>query len=342
MPRLCQRLPHLPHLPLLPLLPIATAAILGLTGGASVAAPLYAVHTYTEALDVEAGLSTSSGYNTRQLAGNLPQIDATLGGYTSTNCGSNQLGCSPGFSVSPANGSTATSASSQAVMTVSPPPFNNTTADARAYADLATGKVGVYASGERRFTQRPIVEGTFGMALARLSDTLTFQVAGASAGTHTPIGVRVLIDGQITDLSGGRMNFNFDFGGASAFGGVSENGQNDFVGGSQNSGWINPIYTVLTPELIQFDALYDLVGASSALPLLLQMTAFAGAGATNFAQTGAVQFTLPAGVSYSAGSGVFLSANANTGGGHPVPEPGSLALLAAALSGLAAARRRAA
>ncbi|MBN8507360.1 MAG: PEP-CTERM sorting domain-containing protein [Burkholderiales bacterium] len=311
----------------------ATAACVAvwLTSSAAVAAPTYAVHTFTEALDVEAGLFTASGYNTRRIAGYSPLIDAMVGGFTDTNCGTQALGCNPGFSVDPGSSSTATRASSQATMTVIPPPFNTTTADARAYADLAAGKIGVYASGEQRVTGRPIVEGSFGMAFARLSDTLSFQVANADADTHTSIGVRFVIDGLITDNSTGRMNFNFDFGSAQAFGGVSENGQNDFVGGSQNGFWINPSYTILSSDLIQFDARYDLVGSQVDLGLLFQMTAFAGNGATDFGNTGRLQFFLPDGVTYRSGSGVFLTS--------AVPEPSTLALAALGLLTVSAASR---
>lgn len=298
------------------------------------AAPTYGVVAYSVAADTN-GTYAGAGYNAWFIGdpSNLA-IDLGQGVTSGTNCSG---ACTPGFGATP-TGTGATQASSQGVLTMTPAGFNPTTADARATADLATGKVGVYASGERRNTGNPFIEGTFGTATARFDDTLSFQVAGANAGTHTQIGIRYVIDGSITECSGGSLQFNLGFGGANAFGSVGENCSNDFVGGSVTAGWVSHSYTVLTAGLIQFDAVYDIVGTQAEIGIMAQLKANAGTfGAVDFLHTGAISLLLPEGVTYSSGSGLFLAGDITS----PVPEPASLTLAGLGLALVLLSRRRA-
>jgi hypothetical protein len=326
------------------------------TAHASSIVQTYGVNVHAAGANTNVGNGVSATYNRDWLgyAFGGAVTNTLLGGNTSTTTCNVNWPCASSLNVTSNQTATgnATAAAAESSFTVSLVP-NPTVylAKSIAKADLGAGTVGVYAQGQRTPTNTSGIEAQIGYAGARIADTLTFNIAGANAGTVTPIAVRYVVDGLIVPGVGqtganNTLNFWFGFGNALAFGTVQQDSTNPaFVNGTQNSSWASATYTQLTEELIQFDGVFNVTGSSASLGVSLEMLATATGGAVDYGSTGRFSFVnLPSNVTFTSGSGVFLTSNSSSGGSSSgsttVSEPASLALLGLGLMGLARARRR--
>jgi PEP-CTERM motif len=217
-------------------------------------------------------------------------------------------------------------------------------ANAEARANLATGSVGIGA-GANLF---PYVASS-GSATAYLSDTLTFNVAGANANTITDITLQWKIDGTGFEgvtcgkTGGAVLNGYLAFGGSAS---ASTGWETCYDGKTADQpvplspagNWASYDIVSNTVTNTTVDLTYALKGAIDTLPITLFLDGYADAGASmDYMNTGSVQFLdLPSDVTYTSASGDFL---VGTRSGS-VPEPAPLALFAAGLAGLAFARHR--
>ena len=320
---------------------LAVAALLALPAAAT---PQYGVATLAAVNDTEVSAYTQAGYNATFSYGAWgPQWDPLAGATHYSACNPTLLGCLPVSGSSPGTlNPDATSSSSSSRLYVYPgEPYIDTQGTAYASADLARGKLGAAATGQRRPTGRPWLEGTDGRSAARLWETLNFHMADAAPDTRTIIQVSYEVDGVYSpgDLMPG-MGFNFNFGLASIYGSSEAGG---YTGGGAPGYWINPIMTWDGPGHMLFTAGYELVGEDDEIGLLMQLTTVGGFGSANFSHTTALTFDLPSNVSFTSASGVLLSATnpGGGGGGGTVPEPSAMALMAVAALGLRWSRRRA-
>ncbi|HME21488.1 MAG TPA: hypothetical protein VKI44_09120 [Acetobacteraceae bacterium] len=217
-------------------------------------------------------------------------------------------------------------------------------AAASAVANLATGKVGVSASGDYDFVDPGSGQyGGKGSAYAETVDTLHLAVASASATTVTKIGVTFTVKGSWTVTtaqgdSGGSVTAFLQFGNGQFLQGISNTG-----GGwtpavdtpTINGGWDSYTLSPDTPDQITFNGIYDLIGPSNDLGFDMRLGAACGLGtACDYLDTGAISLSLPGGVSLGSDSGVFLSAQS-----VPAPEPAALAVLAGAIGFFVPIRR---
>ena len=223
-------------------------------------------------------------------------------------------------------------------------------AHASAAADLATGKVHLFATAEYS-------AGDAGAAIssARLNDTLHFSVAGANASTITLIPVSFAFDGKFTaDRSLGpsaTLYYDFTFGNASAYE-FGDYGAGYYNGTSHptfrfpasaglTSGWQSASFSSYDPQNTRFSGIYALTGASADIPISFGLQIIAGNNVTlDYLNTGSISIGKVAGVFFTSDSGVFLTKAGGGVGG--VPEPASWAMLIAGfgLVGTAARRRR--
>lgn len=322
----------------------AAMAVATLLAGPAAAAPLYGVATLAAVNDTEVSAYTQSGYNARfSYVSFGPQWDPLAGATQTSACNPNLMGCVPAGSTSPTGANPdATAARSSASLIVQPgASFVDTQGTADARANLASGQLGTAATGQRRPTSRPWIEGTDGWSAARLWETLSFHVAGAAADTRTTIQVRYEVDGVYapSPLEMASMSFWLDFGTARAFGSSQANG---YTGGNNPGNWINPVMSWTDAGHMLFTAGYELVGEDTELGLLMQLQTIGGFGSADFSHTAALSFELPSNVRFSSASGVFLSdtGSGGGGGGGTVPEPPLLALLAVAVVAMQYGRRR--
>lgn len=177
---------------------------------------------------------------------------------------------------------------------------------AKAYGDLSTGQVGAYAATSA---------AGFATASAAISDTLTFNIAGADANTITPL--RFLIS-----LHAATPNANsvFQFGAGGNFtiiGALNNPGYMDSRGWSQSRTWVED-------STRYFDLTYDLRGANPVLGIGMTLEALADLGSiSDFYHTAGVQLQASQGATYTSESGVFLAA----AGAGAVPEPATWAMM---------------
>jgi len=208
-------------------------------------------------------------------------------------------------------------------------------AAASAVANLASGRVGVSASGDYDFVDGASGQfGGVGSAGAQINDTLHFTVANASSTTVTKIGVTFQVQGgwTITAAVGdsqGSVTALMQLGNGQFLQNIISDGGNNYTPTVQpptiNGGWDSYTLSSDTPNLITFNGVYDLIGPTNDLGFDMQLGGDCGLGtACDYLDTGAISFSLPTGVSLGSDSGVFLSAQA-------VPEPATLAVLAGAI-----------
>lgn len=223
------------------------------------------------------------------------------------------------------------STSSAGLQTANLSDFANTYGEASAssYADLATGKLG--ASVQVDYYRS-------GLAVAIFNERLTFNIAGASASTVTPISIIFSIDGQLANsansLSGASVLGDLRFGSAYANVNYSLANGDPTIGGSlTQGGWVSGSWAAgSNPGQSTFTGVYALSGASDVIAVRSALTAYASSVASSdYFNTSAFQLVLPSNVAYSSESGVFLSA---------VPEPSSWALMLAGLGSVLTLSRR--
>ncbi|MGH9344441.1 MAG: PEP-CTERM sorting domain-containing protein [Terriglobia bacterium] len=230
-------------------------------------------------------------------------------------------------------------------------PAGSVFANSNAYANLATGSMGVSGS-----TNLAGVTGGTSSSEAWMQDLLTFNIPGATSSTVTDIGVQWEIDGSLSSTGAGigssaEMEGHLYFtGGAgspladagtawSSDLGVLSNGLGTGTGGN----WASSTVVSNTPNSIIIDGELPLTGQNPTLPLQLGLTCgVVDTASCDYYNTESIAFTLPAGVTFTSASGAFLTAQPS--GPTPTPEPGSFLLFGAGAAllmlGCALRRRR--
>ncbi|MGH9616048.1 MAG: PEP-CTERM sorting domain-containing protein [Acidobacteriaceae bacterium] len=209
-------------------------------------------------------------------------------------------------------------------------------ANSNAYADLATGSVGVSGNSN----QAGVAGGTSN-SVAALADTLTFNVPGATSSTVTDIGVQWSISGGLSSGTNGESNML----GELVFGNAdlqteweSDNGTLSNAEGTDATGtWQSYDVASNTAGSVIIDGVYQLTGSDFTVPLELFLQCRSDNDSScDYYDTESINFTLPAGVTYTSASGDFLSQPLAS----PVPEPGSFLLFGTGLLALGFAVRR--
>jgi len=194
-------------------------------------------------------------------------------------------------------------------------------------------------------------------AQADFMDTVTFAVKNATSTTVTPITVMFAVDGKFGATSvwgSGNFRSTLYFGGyggsvttfnldppGNASNPYSYSWVNSSGTGSGNGVWTTSETSTSTPGVNEFTGVftgvYDLVGATDTLAIILNTSASCGNGFTcDFGDTAGVNFNLPQGVSFNSnlGSGVFLTQSSAT------PLPAALPLFATGLGAIGLLGRR--
>lgn len=211
---------------------------------------------------------------------------------------------------------------------------------ASARADLATGQLGVAATGTQRTRFGDSGDGVAGSASASFGDGLNFFVAGASATTSTNVGVTIALDGSFVVTSpytGSSLRNQLTFGNA-AF--STDDGFGIVPNAHTASGWVSYLFSPDTAGNIVFTGVYALTGASQHVDFFESLFTHSGNGeTTDFNRTSRFTLNLPTNVSYTSDSGVFLTAT-NVPSGVPEPSIWLMMIGGFALIGISLRRRR--
>jgi hypothetical protein len=210
------------------------------------------------------------------------------------------------------------------------------TGSASSRANLATAELGVVASSD---LFSPVI-GNGAQGFAYMNDTLKFNVAGADASTVSHIGIDFILNGGwgLIDPNGGAsVQTRLNFGDAYA---LFNTGTGWAVGGMHlDGGWVSASWVTDPTGSFHFTAIYALMGTSATLGFNEFLSADVGNGATaEYGSTSHFRLTLPDNVTFTSNSGVFLTPVIDPPSG--VPEPGTAALLLAALGAMASLTRR--
>lgn len=308
---------------------VVTSAHAGYLVGTSVAIGYYG-----------GGDGAVNSYNFNEFGGTF----GPTGAYSNFNCG---LGysldtCSGGVSGTTSAATNLTASSSGATMSYSSyNQFANNgsynpamTQSGAARANLATGTLGVSGTGS--------INGTTGgstQSQAAIADTLHMTAAGAPAD----IRITFTTEGLLTPAGQTIPNIQPSVGTALTFGGASYNSVIDTsgtyqpqVGSTSASGWVSYGFSPDSPGVLTFSGLYAIPEGETDITIDADMLLNAGlGGSADYYDTGTISMVLPSNVTFTSNSGVFLSQS----GQSDVPEPGSLAIFAAAL-GLLRWKRR--
>ena len=193
---------------------------------------------------------------------------------------------------------------------------------AKAYADLTSGKMGVYGSSNYAFLRGQPASTN---SNAQLKDQLNFLIGGATANTVTPITVLFSVDGTVNGRTGYGTSvviaqLFLDSGvGVGLYKIAQDNRDVPFYASAAN--W-QSYSTSVSGNTTTFKGVYNLVGSSKIIDIFGTLDAATSAESTaDFQHTAALQFVLPQNVSFTSASGSFLS---NVPG---VPEPATWAMM---------------
>lgn len=254
--------------------------------------------------------------------------------------GPDGLNCSPaGFvwqsspfaSVSGNVDTTGTATSASERLTLNSP--TGQTAVAYGAGDLSAGIVRSLTSGS---------SDAEGVSNVSMQDSVHFSIAGADSSTITPIQVVWTFDGTLSGPFLGFSGTPVTAQSSLQFGGLVSASEDIFGGpptltGLSQSGWVSGSFSSETAALVQFTGVYDLVGSSATLPMMLSLSTSAADGDTaDFSNTSQIQMILPSNVTFTSDSGVFLTPGPITA----APEPSSIVLFGA-VSSIVFARLRA-
>jgi hypothetical protein len=152
---------------------------------------------------------------------------------------------------------------------------------------------------------------------AKIFDTLTFKVAGATSSTVTDIGVQFVAGNPYFDGRNVESTETLQFGGATVEGDLGP-----YFGGYYLSvadyGWAStpfcgpdPSTCIATPTSLVFDGIYEFQGPSATIPYSMELSTSCDLGGNCDDRTANLELSLPPGVTYT--SAAFA----------PAPEPAS-------------------
>lgn len=169
------------------------------------------------------------------------------------------------------------------------------TASAQASGSLLDASVSVFAAGEQIYDDWSSAD-----ASARIYDTLTFDVAGATSSTVTDIGVHFTVQGDDQSnpywasfsetLQLGAGNVEYDL---SCCPGK----------GPTVSGWVSGQFSAEDPTSLIFDGKYEFQGPSATVPFSMEVST--GVAGETDSRSASVSLFLPPGVTYTSASEAF-------------------------------------
>jgi len=209
-------------------------------------------------------------------------------------------------------------------------------------ADLSTASVHLAASSA---DGSPASQGSSVSEYGNYSDTLHYAVGGAGPTTVTPIGFSFSIDGSMQGsgpFASGSLNGEVQYGARDARFDLVLNSDTGFqtaIGELDTFPSGAPGIWTHNAALTQFTYTdtFDVTGASGSFPILLDSQLICEYGVVcDYGDTLQMALNPPSDVTLTSDSGVFPT---GTPSPTPTPEPGTLGLLAFAMTGIAFCRR---